>query len=198
MSTATEVKAPNLKDNIAQAVAVLQALESFEEKLTHAAAIVARTLHIDNKVMICGNGGSASDGADFAGEFLGRFVNDRRSYPVLDLSAPTAALTSIANDYGYEHVFARQVRALARQDDVLIVLSTSGNSPSILNALKMSRDRNIASIAFLGKSGGACKGIASTEFIVPSDCTARIQEAHKFLLHTLCEMVEDRLPPIKK
>jgi phosphoheptose isomerase len=198
MSTTTEVKAPNLKDNIAQMVAVLQALEGFDEKMIHAASIVARCLHIDNKVMICGNGGSASDAGDFSTEFLCRFVESRRPYPVLDLSAAGSTLTAIANDYGFEHVFSRQVRALAKQDDVLIAISTSGNSPSIVNALKMSRERNIASIAFLGKGGGACKGIASTEFIVPSDVTARIQEAHKFLLHTLCEMVEDRLPPIKK
>jgi D-sedoheptulose 7-phosphate isomerase len=193
----TQTTEPSLKNNIAQSIELLKSLESFEEKLTHAAAVVARTLHIDKKVLLCGNGGSAADASHLATEFLVRFVNDRRPYPAIALAADGTTLTAIGNDYGYEHVFSRQVRAFAHQDDVLIALSTSGNSPSIVNALKMARNRNIACIAFLGKNGGACKGIAGMEFIVPSDNTARIQEAHKFLLHTLCEMVEDRLPPIK-
>ena len=145
------------------------------------------------KLLVCGNGGSAADGADFATEFACRFINDRQPFPAINLSACGSLLTAIGNDYGFEQAFARQVRGFGRAGDVLVVLTTSGNSPNVLAALREASERGLQSIALLGREGGQARGLATVDLIVPSPVTARIQEGHKFLLHVLCEIVEERL-----
>ncbi len=183
-----------LRNNIAAAVRVFESLVSLEEPIERAAALVSACLRGGHKLLICGNGGSASDAAHLATEFVCRFQHDRRPYPAIAFTDPGSTLTAIGNDYAFDQVFARQVRAFAQQGDVLIVLSTSGASLNIVAALKQAQECGIDSIALLGRDGGACRNLATIEIIVCDNVTARIQEAHKLIYHTLCEMVEQELP----
>jgi phosphoheptose isomerase len=173
-----------------EAFDTLQSLHALRPALERAAEIVGSALCQGGKLLVCGNGGSAADGADFATEFACRFITDRRPYPALNLSGCGILLTATGNDYGYEEIFARQVRAFGRTGDVLVALTTSGNSPNILAALAAAQGLGLRTIALLGRDGGRARGLAEVELIVPSQITARTQEAHKFLLHVLCEIVE--------
>lgn len=172
------------------AVATLQSLAPFQAGLDRAASLVGECLLGGGKLLVCGNGGSAGDSADFATEFACKFITDRRPFPALNLAACGSLLTANANDYGVEEMFARSVRAFGQRGDVLVALTTSGNSPNILTALRAATDAGLHTIALLGRDGGKARGLAGIEFIIPSTITARIQEAHRFLLHVLVEMVE--------
>jgi D-sedoheptulose 7-phosphate isomerase len=147
------------------------------------------------KLMVCGNGGSAADVSDFATEYVCRFLSDRQPYPAINMTADGGLLTAVGNDYAFEEVFSRQVRAFGRAGDVVIAVSTSGRSKNIVLALEEAKRLQISSIALLGKDGGAAKGLATVDLIVPSQVTARIQESHKFMLHVICELVD---PTLKK
>lgn len=177
---------------IHDATATIESLRPMQTMHERAAEIVGRCLLNGHKLLVCGNGGSAADAADFATEFACRFVTDRRPYPALNLTACGSLLTAIGNDYAYDEVFARQVRAFGQKDDVLVAISTSGNSQSIISAIAAAKSGGLHTITLLGRDGGRARGLAEMELIVPSNITARIQEAHKFLLHTLCEIVETR------
>ena len=172
------------------AIATIQSLHALQPALEMAAELVGTCLRGGGKLLVCGNGGSAADGADFSTEFTCRFVTDRQPYPALNLAACGSVLTATGNDYGFDEVFARQVRAFGRTGDVLVALTTSGNSQNILSALASAKSAGLTTLALLGRDGGLARGLASVELVVPSPVTARIQEAHKFLLHVLCEMVE--------
>lgn len=178
---------------INSAVNTFQSLHALEEPLGRAAQAVEKCLLGGNKLLVCGNGGSAADGADFSTEFACRFISDRRPYPAINLSNGGSLLTAIGNDYGFEESFARQVWAFGAEGDVLVAVSTSGNSKNIIRALEEAKHRKLRTIALLGRDGGAAKGIAEIELVVPQHTTARIQEAHKFLFHVLCEMIEGNL-----
>lgn len=143
--------------------------------------------------MFCGNGGSAGDAQHLAAELVGRLVNDRRALPGLALSTDSSALTCIANDFGYEEVFARQVEGLGRPGDVLIGISTSGSSPNVVRAVDVAKQHGICTVGFLGRDGGKLGSLVDLALVVPSDETARIQEAHIFLGHVLCALIEQRL-----
>ena len=173
---------------------VLAALPVLQADLEKAAALAGDALLAGNKLMFCGNGGSASDSAHLATEFTCRFKEDRRPYPAMAFTVDAGLLTAIGNDYDFAEVFSRQVAAFGRPGDVLIVLTTSGKSRNILSALEEARRHGVRTVAFLGKGGGFTKGAADIELIVPGTETARIQEAQQFLLHVLCEIVEERLP----
>jgi len=173
---------------------VLQALPPLQVELEKAAALAGDALLAGNKLMFCGNGGSASDSAHLATEFTCRFKEDRRPYPAMAFTVDAGLLTAIGNDYEFSQVFARQVVAFGKPGDVLIVITTSGKSRNILAALEEARRVGVKTIAFLGKGGGFTKGAADVELIVPGSETARIQEAQQFLLHVLCEIIEERLP----
>jgi phosphoheptose isomerase len=175
------------------AVQTLQRLRELQEPLDRAAQMVETCLLSGGKLLVCGNGGSAADGADFATEFACRFVSDRQPFPAINLAACSSLVTATANDYGVEQLFSRPVRAFARPGDVLVALSTSGKSANIIAALAEAKKIGIATIALLGRDGGKARGLATVELIVPSEITARIQEGHKFLLHVLCETVEGKL-----
>ena len=177
---------------IHDATTTIESLRPLQAVHEHAAEVVGRCLLGGHKLLVCGNGGSAADAADFATEFACRFVTDRRPYPALNLTACGSLLTAVGNDYGYDEVFARQVRAFGQKDDVFVAISTSGNSKSIISAIAAANIAGLHTIALLGRDGGRARGLARMELIVPSTITARIQEAHKFLLHTLCEIVEAR------
>jgi phosphoheptose isomerase len=173
-----------------EAFETLQSLPPLQPTLERAAEIVGSTLARGGKLLVCGNGGSAADGADFATEFACRFLTDRQPYPALNLSGCGSLLTATGNDYGFDEIFARQVRAFGKSGDVLVTLTTSGNSPNILAALNTAKAQGLHTIALLGRDGGRARGLAEVELLVPSHITARTQEAHKFLLHVLCEIVE--------
>jgi len=173
---------------------VLAALPPLQGPLEEAATLAGDALLAGNKLLFCGNGGSASDSAHLATEFTCRFQEDRRPYPAMAFTVDGGLMTAIGNDYEFTEVFARQVTAFGKKGDVLIALTTSGKSRNILRALEEAHHQGVKTIAFLGKGGGFTKGVADLELIIPGVETARIQEAQKFLLHVLCELIEKRLP----
>jgi D-sedoheptulose 7-phosphate isomerase len=179
-----------LKTNAAASAATLQSLTALAGPLAHAVRLATDCLLGGNKLITCGNGGSASDASHLATEFVCRFSSDRRPYPALSLTDTGSTLTAISNDYSFEQVFSRQVRAFAKKGDVLIAITTSGKSKNIALALEAANELGVASIAFLGKGGGFTRGLATVDLIVPSDVTARVQEAQLLLYHCLCEMVD--------
>lgn len=183
-----------LKEAIQAACRTFESLEELAEPVAQAADAMVECLGAGKKLLVCGNGGSAADGADFSAEFGCRFVTDRRPYPALNLAQGGSLMSAIGNDYGFDEVFARQVAGLAQPGDVLVVITTSGNSKNILRAIEEGKARGLTTIALLGRAGGPAKGQAQIELLVRSETTARIQEAHKFLLHTICGMVDARLP----
>ncbi|MFZ4717439.1 MAG: D-sedoheptulose-7-phosphate isomerase [Chthoniobacterales bacterium] len=180
--------------SLASAIETFQALPPLQPLLERVADAACEALLAGNKLLFCGNGGSASDSAHLATEFTCRFKEDRRPYPAMAFTVDAGLLTAIGNDYEFTEIFSRQVAAFGKPGDVLIVLTSSGKSRNILAALEEARRRGVKTIAFLGKGGGFTKGAADIELIVPGAETARIQEAQKFLLHVLCEIVEERLP----
>jgi phosphoheptose isomerase len=182
------------RDAIAVAGETLRAIAGLEAQITRAADLVIDCLANGNKVLACGNGGSAADAADFCTEFACRFVRDRRPYPALNLAQGGSLLTATGNDYGFDEIFARQVCAFGLPNDLLVAISTSGRSKNIRRALKEGKKRKLKTIALLGRDGGSTAGIADVDLVVKGDSTARIQEAHKFILHVLCEICETRLP----
>jgi len=184
----------HLQRAIEDSIVSLRRLSALEEPLNRAAQLVLRSLTSGKKLLICGNGGSASDATHLATEFLCRFTDDRRPYPAISLTANGEFMTAVCNDYHADEIFARQVWGLAEPGDVLIGITTSGNSKNILRALEEANRKGVTSIAFLGRDGGFTKGVATMDLIVPGTVTARIQEAQKVLFHALCEIVEAKLP----
>lgn len=155
--------------------------------------LLVAVLRGGGKVVFCGNGGSAADSHHLAAEFVGRFVEDRRPLAALSLATDVSALTSIGNDYGFDEIFERQVIALGKRGDVLVCISTSGNSPNVVKAARAAKAIGMATVGLLGRNGGALAGEVDLSLIVPANNTARIQEAHIFLGHCLCAMVEKEL-----
>ncbi len=182
-----------LEQAIYGSIETLQSLKKIEPEIARAAEMIEQCLRAGNKLLVCGNGGSASDAAHFATELVVRFAKDRRAYPAVCLTGDGGLLTAAANDYGFDEIFARQVAAFGLEGDVLIVLTTSGKSKNVQRALEEAKSRKLKTVAFLGRDGGSTIGLADVDLLVGSDSTARIQEAHKLLLHVLCETVESRL-----
>ena len=163
------------------------------DRIVQVATLIAKAFHNGNKVLLFGNGGSSTDAAHIAAEFVGRYKRERVPLPAIALATDIAAITCIANDYGYEELFARQVRAHGRPGDIAIGISTSGNSPNVLKGVEAARDCGLTTIAWTGANGGKLAGLVDYTFIVPSTVTSRIQESHITLGHVLCELVEDHL-----
>jgi len=184
---------PILDKAINGSIETLQSLKKLQSEVARAADLIADCLTKGNKLLVCGNGGSASDCAHFATELVCRFAKDRPAYPAICLTGDGGLLTAAGNDYGFEEIFARQVAAFGVPGDLLICLTTSGKSKNVLRALEEARSRKLKTIAFLGRDGGSTIGIADVDLLVRSDSTARIQEAHELLLHVLCEIAEERL-----
>ena len=189
MRAASEI----IKNAIAAGVGTLQSVADLEAQIIKASDLIANCLTNGKKVLACGNGGSAADAADFCTELACRFVEDRRPYPAMNLSQGGSLITATGNDYGFEEIFARQIRAFGGEGDVLIAITTSGKSKNIQRALAEARDRKLKTIALLGREGGSTAGMADVDLIVKGNSTARIQEAHKFILHVICEICETRL-----
>ena len=169
-------------------------LEEYGAALEQAIDLVAAALAGGQKLLLFGNGGSAADAQHLAAEFVGRFLTERRALPAIALTTDTSALTAIANDYGYDQVFARQVRALGAAGDVALAISTSGRSPSVLRAVEACRERGVRTIGLTGGDGGALAGMVEVSLRVSaSTLSARIQETHILIGHVICELVDRRL-----
>jgi D-sedoheptulose 7-phosphate isomerase len=164
-----------------------------KSQLESSSEVFSNTLKSGNTIFWCGNGGSASESSHLATELVGRFKENRISLPSLSLNADTTAITCIANDFGYDEIYARQLQGLSHPGDLLVVLSTSGSSKNIIKALNQARASEVRSIALLGKGGGQALGEADISILVPGEETARIQEVHLLIGHTLCELAEIEL-----
>ena len=182
-----------LKRAVSGAVETLQSLDQLEGHVEKAANLIEECLRAGNKLLVCGNGGSAADASHFATEFVVRFMRERPAYPAICLAGDGGLLSAVGNDYGFEELFARQVAAFGLPGDLLVCLTTSGKSRNIDRALQEAKSRKMKSISFLGRDGGSTIGMADVELLVRGDLTSRIQEAHQLLLHVLCEIVETRL-----
>jgi D-sedoheptulose 7-phosphate isomerase len=167
-----------------------ETLNGNQAQLELASKLFSKTLSQGNTIFWCGNGGSASESSHLATELVGRFKENRISLPSISLNADTTAITCIANDFGYDEIYARQLQGLSKPGDLILVLSTSGNSANILRALEQARNSKVHSIALLGKGGGSAKDLAEIPILVPGTETARIQEVHLLIGHTLCELAE--------
>jgi phosphoheptose isomerase len=182
-----------LKNAVVAAKETLQSLLDLDMEVAKAADVIEVCLRAGNKLLVCGNGGSAADASHFATEFVVRFTKDRPAYPAICLAGDGGLLTAAGNDYGFDEVFARQVAAFGVPGDVLICLTTSGKSRNVERALQEAKAHQLKTITFLGRDGGATVGMADIDLLVRSDSTARIQEAHQLILHVLCEISETRL-----
>ena len=171
---------------------LLPRLEALAPQLESLGQMMLQCWENRGKVLTAGNGGSAADAMHFAEELVVRFQKNRRALAAIALCDPTV-LTCAGNDYGYEQVFVRQVEALANPGDILLALSTSGNSPNILKAVTLAKAKGAKTVAWIGKDGGALRGQCDLEIHVPSNSTARVQEAHKILYHCLCEWIDARV-----
>jgi len=185
-----------MRHHIQESIDTKKAMLDDEEilsSLAKAINLIADCFERGSKILIAGNGGSAADAQHLAAEFVGRFKHERRGYPAIALTTDTSIITAWSNDYHFDTIFERQVEALGREGDVLVVFSTSGNSKNILKAIEKARIHGLKTLALLGCEGGKSKSMAHVEIIVPSNNTPRIQEAHVMLLHIIAEAVEARL-----
>lgn len=174
----------------------MQAMETLIEPITQAAEHIVERLMQGSKVFSCGNGGSAADAQHFSSEMLNRFERERPGLPAIALSTDTSTITSIGNDYSYDEIFAKQIRALAHPGDLLLAISTSGNSSNVIAAIEAAHEQDVGIIALTGKGGGEVQTILNEmdiEIQVPSDITARIQEVHLLVIHCLCGLIDTQL-----
>src|SRR4029079_15887295 len=170
-----------------------QFAQDYADRIVQVATLIANAFRNGNKVLLFGNGGSSTDAAHIAAEFVGRYHRERMPLPAIALATDIAAITCIANDYGYEELFARQVRAHGRKGDIAVGISTSGNSPNVLKGVEAAKACGLTTVAWTGGTGGKLAAMVDFPFVVPSKVTARIQESHITLGHVLCELTEEEL-----
>lgn len=186
-----------VREHFAESIATKQAAaDQLVPAVARAGALLAQALLEEGKILSCGNGGSAGDAQHFSSELLNRFEMERPGLPAMALTTDTSTLTSIANDYSYEDIFAKQVRALGRQNDVLLAISTSGNSENVCRAIVAAHERAMKVVALTGRDGGRMAGLLAdqdVEIRVPANRTARIQEVHLLVIHCLCDLIDSTL-----
>ena len=182
-----------IENEIKEHITVIDSLKDLSAVINDVANLIADCLQSNGKIILCGNGGSSSDSQHIAAEFVGRFIEDRKALAAIALNSDTAILTSVSNDYGYDFVFERQIEALGNENDILMAFTSSGSSKNINIAVKKAQEMGIKVIGFTGKSGGDLKPMSDFSLHIASEVTARIQEAHLFLGHVLCKMVERKL-----
>lgn len=182
-----------IKKNIEDHFDVIGSLNSISNKIEEVSLKVIETLKNNGTIFWCGNGGSASDSQHLAAELIGRFEKDRAPLKSISLNTDTSVITALSNDYSYDLIFQRQLEALGNSKDLLIVISTSGNSKNIINVLKEAKKKQIFTIALLGKDGGEAQKFSSLSIVVPSNSTARIQEMHILIGHIICSCVEKNM-----
>jgi len=173
-----------------------KALDVLPEPIEQASILMVNSLLNEGKILACGNGGSAGDSQHFSSELLNRFERERPSLPAIALTTDSSTITSIANDYSYEEIFSKQIRALGRDGDVLLAISTSGNSANVIQAIHAAHDRNMRVVALTGRDGGNIAPILlpdDVEIRVPSNVTARVQEVHLLAIHCLCDLIDNQL-----
>ena len=181
-----------LKENILTKEKILAECVGTIEKIGDA---LSRALKGGKKILFCGNGGSAADAQHIAAELVGRFCQEREALPAIALTTDTSILTCLGNDYGYDRIFSRQIEALGQAGDVLVALTTSGNSQNILAALQAAKSKGVRTIVLTGKDGGKARGLADIALVIPSSNTQRIQESHITVGHILCSLIEQALFP---
>jgi len=182
-----------IEKHIAEHQAVFGELTNLIPQIEGVASTLVNALKNGQTIFWCGNGGSASDSQHLAGELVGRYKGDRRPLKSIALNADTAVMTCIVNDYGYEYIFSRQVEGLGEKEDVLIGITTSGNSQNVLNAFNVANDKGMKTVGLLGKGGGEAASLVHQSIIIPSNTTARIQEMHITIGHILCDLIEEGL-----
>lgn len=176
--------------SLAETLRTFQSLATIRPAIDRAAQMILAALQRGNKLLICGNGGSAAEAAHFATELVGRYARSRRSIPAIALSSDGSLVTCIGNDFGFDQVFSRQISGLAQPGDLVVVLTTSGNSANIVAALHEAKKLGLETIALLGRGGGKAKGLATCELIIPGSHGPSTQEAHLFLIHHFCEPID--------
>lgn len=179
------------KEFLSHLETIQKVIETSQEDLACASAMAVDTLKAGNKILLFGNGGSAADAQHIAAELTGRYKTERRGLPGIALTTDTSALTAIGNDYGYDRVFDRQVESLANKGDLLIGISTSGNSQNVINAFNVGRELGCKTLGLSGRDGGAMNECCDLNLIVPSNNTPRIQEMHILFGHTICQLIDD-------
>ena len=186
-----------VKNNFLESIQIkTESLEELAPIIANSANAMANSLLNNHKIMACGNGGSAADAQHFSAEMLNRFEMERPGLPAIALTTDTSTLTSIANDYQYAEIYSKQIRALGQKDDVLLAISTSGKSHNIIHAIDAAHDINMTVIALTGKDGGEIRNqLKATDFeiCVPTESTARIQEVHIMIIHSLCDLIDLQL-----
>jgi D-sedoheptulose 7-phosphate isomerase len=176
--------------SLEETVRTLQSLAGIRPAIDAAAELITSTLRGGGKLLICGNGGSAAEASHFATELVGRFDGKRRSLPAIALSSDGSLVSCIGNDFGFEQVFSRQIEGLAKPGDLVVAITSSGNSPNVVAALHEAKRLGVKTVAFLGRGGGNARGLATCELLVPGNRGASAQESHLFLIHYFCEIID--------
>ena len=182
-----------IEREIRESIAVQEQLIGAAQLIADAARLIIATMRNGGKLIVFGNGGSAADAQHLSAELVGRYRQDRKAFPAIALTTDSSALTSISNDYGFDAIFSRQLEAIGKPGDVVVAISTSGNSPNVLNAIAAAKKLGISSIGLTGKSGGKLRNSVEVCLSVPSDSTPRIQEAHGLVIHILSGLIESAL-----
>ena len=180
-----------IKSELKEHYETINLLNSTVPDIENFSKLIINTLKRNNKLIICGNGGSAADAQHFSSELIGKYEKLRKSLPAISLSTDCSALTAIGNDYGFEDIFSRQLEGLAQDGDLLLIISTSGNSINLVNALKIAQQKGIDSLALLGRDGGSIKKLVNYDITISSKKTARIQEAHGLIIHIICKLIDE-------
>ncbi|MBK9989610.1 MAG: SIS domain-containing protein [Verrucomicrobia bacterium] len=180
----------SLDASLASTIRTLESLKEIRTEIDRAGALIVETLRAGKKLLICGNGGSAAEAQHFSTELVGRYFKNRRSIPAIALNADGTLLTCIVNDYGYDAAFSRQVEGFGQPGDLVIGITTSGNSANVLAAFDAAHKLGLKTIAFLGRGGGKAKGLATVDLIIPGDSGRTAQEAHLFLIHHFCDQID--------
>jgi|TARA_B110000495_G_C22773532_1_gene452644 D-sedoheptulose 7-phosphate isomerase len=188
----------DINKQILESAKIIKDVSKVSKTIEKTIEIIIKCLQSNKKILLCGNGGSAADSQHIAAEFIGRFNLERKSLPAISLTTDTSIITSIGNDYSFEDIFSRQCESLVLEGDIVIGISTSGNSQNIINALKKSKSKGAITIGVLGNGGGEIKKIVDISIIVSSSKTPRIQEAHRTIFHIICDIVEKKIVRNKK
>ena len=186
-------KSKNIENIFESSSTIILATKKLSNKIDNAVILIIQAIQDGNKLVLFGNGGSAADAQHMAAEFTGRFLKERKSFPAIALTTDSSAITAIGNDYNFDEIFSRQAESIVKKGDIVIAISTSGSSKNILNGIKISKKLGAKIVSLTGKNGLQMKSVSDVFLNVPSTITPRIQEAHRTIIHIICELVENKL-----